>query len=101
MVYLTLYRIGKNNRQNRVTLEFRTVHEAVKFGQQSGQDYEIFDPASGRNIDWNEINTREEEEWYYDESEMSWKKNSQAFETINRIYSISFPWTPVHAARVA
>lgn len=91
MVYLTLFCTGKNNRKNRVSLEFRTLLEAVEFGQRSGDDYEIFDPVTGRNIDWNEINIRNEEEWFYDEKEMAWKKTEPDDTATRRWYSIACP----------
>lgn len=91
MVYLTLFCTGRNHRKNRVSLEFRTLMEAVEFGQQSGDDYEIYDPVSGRNIDWNEINVRDDEEWYYDEQELTWKKTEVADAGSRRWYSISHP----------
>jgi hypothetical protein len=53
----------------------KSLEEAVRIGQECGQFYEIFDFATGRNIDWNEVNYRGEEEWFYDEEEMLWKKH--------------------------
>ena len=31
-------------------------------------------PVTGKVIDWNEINVRDDEDWYYDENEYLWKK---------------------------
>jgi hypothetical protein len=71
MILLTVYREPAGKREKR---EFARLQEAIEFGQKTGSDYEIYDPVTGKVIDWNEINVREEEEWYYDESEYLWKK---------------------------
>lgn len=71
MIKLTIHHGAGERKEKR---EFRAISEAIEFGQRTGCDYEIFDPASGRLIDWNEINIREEEEWYYDADDMSWKR---------------------------
>lgn len=52
------------------------LQEAIEFGQKAGSDYEIYDPGTGKVIDWNEVNVREDDEWYYDENESLWKKLS-------------------------
>lgn len=51
------------------------MQEAIEFGQLTGSDYEIYDPAAGKVIDWNEINVREDDDWYYDEKEFLWKRH--------------------------
>jgi hypothetical protein len=71
MILLTVYKESAGKREKR---EFTRLQEAIEFGQRTGSDYEIYDPASGKVIDWNEINVREEEEWYYDENEYLWKR---------------------------
>ena len=71
MILLTVYREPAGKREKR---EFARLQEAIEFGQKTGSDYEIYDPVTGKVIDWNEINVREEEEWYYDETESLWKK---------------------------
>ncbi len=71
MILLTVY---KNPEEKREKREFGMLQEAIEFGQKSGFDYEIFDPCTGKVIDWNEVNVREEDEWYYDENESLWKK---------------------------
>ena len=71
MILLTVYREPAGRREKRV---FARLQEAIEFGQKTGSDYEIFDPVTGKVIDWNEVNVREEEEWYYDEKECLWKK---------------------------
>jgi hypothetical protein len=71
MILLTLYREPEGKKENR---EFGSLHEAIEFGQKAGTYYDIYDPATGKVIDWNEINVRDEDEWYYDEKEYLWKK---------------------------
>ena len=71
MILLTINRENAGKREKR---EFAKLHDAIEFGQRTGMDYEIFDPATGKVIDWNEINVKEEEEWYYDEKEFIWKR---------------------------
>jgi len=68
-----------------------SVEEAIRIGQKSGLFYEIFDTVSGRVIDWNEVNIREEEDWYYDEIEMIWKKQA-AREAIEEPQFSFFNW---------
>ncbi|MFZ4522076.1 MAG: hypothetical protein ACOYNC_10235 [Bacteroidales bacterium] len=71
MILLTVYREPAGKREKR---EFSQLQEAIEFGQKSGSDYEIYDPLTGKVIDWNEINVREEDDWYYDDKEYLWKK---------------------------
>jgi hypothetical protein len=71
MILLTVYKEPAGKREKR---EFARLQEAIEFGQRTGSDYEIFDPVTGKVIDWNEINIREDEDWYYDEKEYLWKK---------------------------
>ena len=71
MILLTVYREPAGKREKR---EFSQLQEAIEFGQKSGSDYAIYDPLTGKVIDWNEINVREEDDWYYDDKEYLWKK---------------------------
>ena len=71
MILLTVYKAPEGNREKR---EFAMLQDAIEFGQKTGSDYEIYDPGTGKVIDWNEINVRDEDDWYYDEDESLWKK---------------------------
>ena len=71
MLLLTVYKEPAGKKENR---EFKRLQEAIEFGQNTGSDYEIYDPATGKIIDWNEINVQEDDGWYYDEKEFLWKK---------------------------
>jgi len=71
MILLTVYKESAGQREKR---EFARLQEAIEFGQKTGLDYEIYDPVTGTVIDWNEINIREDDDWYYDEKEYLWKK---------------------------
>jgi hypothetical protein len=84
MILLTVYREPAGRREKR---EFARLQEAIEFGQKTGSDYEIYDPMTGKVIDWNEINVREDEDWYYDEKEYLWKK----FKSDDDIDDNSFP----------
>lgn len=79
MVYLITYpeqksTFSKKENANREEILMRTIEEAIQEGQQTGLYYEVYDPQSGRVIDWNEVNIHEQEEWFYDEHDMIWKK---------------------------
>jgi len=71
MILLTVYKESAGNREKR---EFAQLQEAIEFGQKTGSYYEIFDPATCKVIDWDEINTREDDGWYYDDKEFLWKR---------------------------
>lgn len=71
MILLTVYKESAGKKEKR---EFARLQEAIEFGQRTGLDYEIYDPVTGKVIDWNEINVREDDGWYYDEMEYLWKK---------------------------
>jgi hypothetical protein len=71
MILLTVYKESAGKKEKR---EFARMQEAIEFGQRTGLDYEIYDPVSGKVIDWNEINVCEDDGWYYDEKEFLWKK---------------------------
>lgn len=74
MVHLTLFKESNGAFLHNQQKKLGSVQEAVQVGQRSGTYYEILDTSTGRIIDWNEVNIREEEEWYYDEAEMIWKR---------------------------
>ena len=67
---------GNNLRKTADTF-VESVETAICIGQASGLFYEIFDMTNGRTIDWTEVNFKEEEEWYYDEDELLWKKHAE------------------------
>jgi hypothetical protein len=71
MILLTIYKETAGKREK---MEFARLQEAIEFGQKTGSDYEIYDPVTGKVIDWNEINVSEDDDWYYDEKEFLWKK---------------------------
>jgi hypothetical protein len=71
MILLTVYKESAGKKEKR---EFAMLQEAIEFGQRTGLDYDIYDPHSNKVIDWNEINVREDDGWYYDEQEYLWKK---------------------------
>ncbi|HNY04087.1 MAG TPA: hypothetical protein PKG48_15945 [Bacteroidales bacterium] len=82
MVLLTIYyntrsEAGEGLPRETLTYFENSIEEAVRTGQASGCFYEILDMITGRAIDWNEVNYREEEEWYYDEHELIWKKQGE------------------------
>ena len=80
MVLLTIYKDGSINNRSRKGIaesKVKTLDEAIRIGQNSGQYYEVFDTKSGRTIDWNEVNVKTEDDWYYDEVEMIWMKRSK------------------------
>jgi len=80
MVQLTIYKescgLWDKNRKEVIQTEVETIEKAIQIGQNSGVYYEVFDTKSCRMIDWNEINIKEEDHWYYDEAELMWKKRS-------------------------
>jgi len=78
MLLLTVYKEPLGKREKR---EFARIQDAIEFGQKTGSDYEIYDPRTGKVIDWNEINVREDDDWYYDEKEYLWKRFKQEEET--------------------
>ena len=71
MILLTVNQNPEGKKEKR---EFARIQDAIEFGQETGSDYEIFDPGTGKVIDWNEINVREDDDWYYDDNESLWKK---------------------------
>ena len=82
MVLLSIYKESNNrlwdkNHKEVVQSEVETIEKAIQLGQKSGAYYEIFDTKTCRMIDWNEVNIKEEDPWYYDEAEMLWKKHTE------------------------
>ena len=80
MVQLTIYKesigLWDTQRKEIFQTEVDTIEKAIQLGQKSGAYYEVFDTQTCRMIDWNEVNIKEEDPWYYDEAELMWKKNS-------------------------
>ena len=77
MVFLTLYKGAAIGEEKGQTRSLNSVEEAVQIGQESGLYYDIYNTTTGRMIDWNEINVKVDDGWYYDESELMWKKYSE------------------------
>lgn len=75
MVLLTIYRKKTEEKTRRCSRTYASVSEAVKAGQESGCLYDIYDMNARRTIDWSEINEREDDGWYYDEADFTWKKS--------------------------
>jgi len=71
MIILTLYKEPQGKREK---MEFALLKDAIEFGQYSGCCYDIYDTVSGKGTDWDEINFRDEDEWYYDDNEFLWKR---------------------------
>ncbi len=74
MVILTVFKEAAGSGIKRQTRNFNTVNDAVRYGQISGLYYEVFDTLTGRCIDWEEVNMTISDGWYYDETELIWKK---------------------------
>ncbi len=87
MILLTVYKESAGKREKR---EFARLQEAIEFGQKTGSDYEIYDPVSGKVIDWNEINVRDDEDWYYDEKDYLWKRFKQEEEFDDGFFAPDF-----------
>ena len=82
MVQLTIYKESNNrlwdkNHKEAISCEVETIEKAIQIGQKSGAYYEVFDTKTCRLIDWNEVNVKVEDDWYYDETELMWKRRSQ------------------------
>jgi hypothetical protein len=83
MVLLTIYKntneeTGNKTPQKTIDSLEESVEKAIQIGQSCQQYYEIFDMCTGRTIDWNEVNYKGEDEWYYDETEYIWKKREES-----------------------
>ena len=74
MVLLTIYRKKAEGKIRRCSRTYESVYEAVQAGQNSGFFYDIYDITSRRIIDWNEINIKDDDGWYYDDADFTWKK---------------------------
>lgn len=74
MVVLTIYQNNSGRRKSSQTIMFDSIQNAIGAGQSSGSYYDIFDTSTGRLIDWDEVNVQIEDGWYYDETELIWKK---------------------------
>ena len=82
MVQLSIYmesnnRLWDKNHKEVISSEVETIEKAIQIGQKSGAYYEIFDTKTCRLIDWNEVNVKVEDDWYYDEGELMWKKQTK------------------------
>jgi hypothetical protein len=72
---LNFFNVADQKEEN-INHEFESLDEAVNFGQNSGNDYEIFDIKNILIIDWNQINMPvTDERFFYDDSELIWKKS--------------------------
>ena len=87
---MLLLTVNKGTSGNKEKREFAKLNDAIEFGQRSGADYEIFDPATGRTIDWNEVNVREDDGWYYDDKEYLWKRCRPEDEPEDGIIAMDF-----------
>ncbi len=76
MVILTIYPDNNADVPFQKTVEYfePTLESAIQIGQKARNYYAIYDISNGRTIDRTEINSNEEDEWYYDEEELLWKK---------------------------
>lgn len=91
MVLLTIYREVAEGKIRRRSRSYESVYDAVQAGQNSGFFYDIYDITTGRIIDWSEINVREDDGWYYDEADFTWKK-AQEEDSIEEWMRREFPW---------
>ena len=74
MVHLSIYKSNNCDWERTREMTVNSIHDAVRIGQESGLYFDIFDPKTSRIIDWNEINIKNDDGWYYDEEELIWKK---------------------------
>lgn len=77
MVILSVYNdSAAAARGRRVTEKFSldSLEAAIRTGQESGRYYEVHDLKTGRTIDWNEVNVQADDDWYYDDAELIWKR---------------------------
>ena len=95
MVQLTICKGAENKGSGRtagetVVARVATLEEAIRLGQSTGMYYEVLDLSSGRVIDWNEVNVREDdEEWVYDQTEMIWKKSEPEENVIEQVSQLN------------
>ena len=98
MIYLKLFKANKSSRKNVEIREFDTIEAAICVGQKSGYAWAIDDPLSGKTYDSDEIELREEEDWYYDETEQIWKRIPGG-SSLKRMLSIAVPFRECFPAR--
>ena len=91
MIRLKLFKTNKTSKKQMEIMKFDSVEEAIRFGNQSGCSWSVDDQKSGRSYDCDEIENREEEDWYYDEAELIWKRNPDG-NTLKRMFSIAMPF---------
>ena len=91
MVLLTIYREVAEGKIKRCSRSYESVYSEVQAGQKSGCFYDIYDITAGRIIDWNEINIREDDSWYYDDADFTWKKAPEDI-SIEEWMRREFPW---------
>ena len=91
MVLLTIYRKKAEGKIRRCSRTYESVYEAVQAGQNSGFFYDIYDITSRRIIDWNEINVNEDDGWYYDDADFTWKKVPEDI-SIEEWMRTELPW---------
>lgn len=72
-------------------MEFESPEAAIRRGRQSGCAYMIEDLSTGKTYDCEEIDMREEEDWFYDETEMIWKRKPGG-SVLKRMLSIAMPF---------
>jgi hypothetical protein len=96
MLLLTVYREPAGKKEKR---EFARFQEAVEFGQRTGLDYEIYDPVTGKIFDWNEINVREEDDWYYDDKEYLWKRARTDEDQDDEVSTVNFHYEMMNQNR--
>lgn len=95
MVLLTIFKNKAEGKSRRISKTYESIDEAVKAGQNSGSFYDIYDLASQRSIDWEEIYERDDNDddvvgWYYDEVDYTWKKVQE--ESIEEWLVREFRW---------
>jgi len=76
MVILKIFKTAEGRKKIQAR-NFNSIHEAIRYGQIAGLYYEITDTLSGRCIAWEEVNETIDDGWYYDETELIWKKTNQ------------------------
>ncbi len=91
MVNLKLYQEGKQTGNSTEIMKFDSLEAAVRFGRQCGCGWEARDLQTGTTCNSDEVEARAEEDWYYDETELIWKRNpGQRF--MRRLLSIAAPF---------
>jgi len=76
MYQLSFFNLSGDALQDHKT--FYDLMDALEFGRKSGRYFDIYDTRSARTLSWNELYWQtDEEDWYYDEFEMIWKKGNE------------------------